>query len=180
MLLVANIFEKIDIDKLMSVYKEASTENADYFYPEISDRKEALKKAEGDYISFLKNKFFTKAGNIYFILEEDNEYRSSLRISTIDKRLFYLEALETNPDHRKMGYAVKLLNLTTEYLKRYGSFTIKDSVKKTNEASIKTHKKAGFVIESQKAFNYLKNSYDDCYYGMSYSFEEDKEKDLII
>ena len=143
MLLVADTFDKIDIDKLMSVYKEASAENANYLYPEILNR------------------------------EEGDEYKSALRISEIEKRLFYLEALETSPNYRKKGYAVKLLNLTKEYLKREGSFTVKDSVKKTNEASIKAHQKAGFVIESQKAVNYLKKNYDNDNYGMSYNYTED-------
>ncbi len=172
MLLLADTFEKIDTDKLMSVYKEAIFENADYFYPETENRDEARKKAWEDNLSFLEDKFFSKPGNVYFILEEDNEYRSVLRLSKIEEGLYYLESLETAPNFRKMGYAVKLLNLTKEYLKREGSFTIKDSVKKTNEASIKTHQKAGFVIESEKAYNYISKSYNEDCYGMVYSCKE--------
>ena len=45
--------------KLMDVYRESNIENIKYFYPEVEDNDIGIKKVEKDYISYIKNDFFT-------------------------------------------------------------------------------------------------------------------------
>jgi ribosomal protein S18 acetylase RimI-like enzyme len=64
-----------------------------------------------------------------------------------------LEALETKPDRRRMGYAQKLFSAAVEYLLARGPVTIRDNVSKKNEISLSWHKKCGFSIDSGDSNN---------------------------
>ena len=61
-----------------------------------------------------------------------------------------LEALATHPDHRRRGYAARLLADTIRYLEEhYGVAALLSSVGKSNTASLQTHLRAGFVWEGE-------------------------------
>ncbi|MCM1533439.1 MAG: hypothetical protein NC099_02180 [Corallococcus sp.] len=49
--------DDLDVNKLMSIYVEGNFENTDYFYPEITDKTEAVKKIEHDFCNYIKTEF---------------------------------------------------------------------------------------------------------------------------
>ncbi|MBQ8599103.1 MAG: GNAT family N-acetyltransferase, partial [Oscillospiraceae bacterium] len=81
---------------------------------------------------------------------------------------YYLEALETSPKQRKMGYGARVLSETIDLLKQRGSLTIRDNVKKDNLASLATHRRCGFRIEQEEAVNCLSGETRADYYGLIY------------
>ena len=162
-------YADLDARKLMDLYAEGNRENAEYFYPEL-DRKIGTKKVEEEFLAFLRDAFMPKPENTYWVLEEDGVWISALRLTELEGRLFYLEALETRADYRCRGYAVKLLHAVTETLKKDGSFRICDCVSKRNTASIRTHEKAGFQLVSEQGYDYLAKESDDKDYGFVYVY----------
>ena len=156
--------------KLMDVYAESNYENTDYFFPDETDKALAVRKVEEGFCGFLKDEFFANAGNAYWVLEENGIWVCSLRLNLIEKGFYYLEALETKPDCRKQGYATKLMNGVIEALKSEGPFRICDCISKKNTASIRTHKKCGFRIVSDKGFDYLRDEADDYDYGLEFRY----------
>ena len=163
--------DKIDKRKLMDIYREGNLENADYFYPEIADKEQAVAKVEGDFMKYIETDFLSSSGNEYWVLEENAVWVSALRLYRINNDLYYIEALETHPDFRQKGYASKLLNSVINELKKQGSFRLCDCVSKKNTASIRTHEKCGFRVVSEEGFDYLNNEADDRHYGMEYSYQ---------
>ena len=161
--------KQLDLRKLMDLYAEGNTVNAEEFYPNIADRSQALKRAEQDFIDFLETGFFTAPDRVYWVLEEDGVWVSAARTCRIEDGLYYLEALETHPGYRRRGYAAKLLGAILDALKQKGAFKLCDCVDKENVPSIKTHEKCGFSVASDPAINYLSGNTCDWEYGMEYS-----------
>lgn len=170
MLLKIREFSQIDTRKFLDIYAESNRENAEDFFPG-EDIGAAVKKVETGFIEFL-DEFFSKPGNTYWILEEDGLWVSALRLSLIGPGSYYLEALETRPDSRQKGFAVKLMKAVTDELKAFGPFVIRDCVSKRNVPSIKTHEKAGFCIVSDAGRDYLSGDENDREYGFEYSHNE--------
>lgn len=170
MLLRISRFDDLDERKLMDIYSESNFENTDYFFPDMRDKKEAVRKVEEGFLGFLKDEFFSQSGSEYWVLESDGVWVSALRLSRIEKGLYYLEALETRPDCRRQGHAACLLDGVIDELKKAGPFRICDCISKRNTASIKTHEKCGFRIESEAGYDYLLNESDDHDYGLEYRF----------
>lgn len=170
MLLRISRFDDLDERKLMDIYSESNFENTDYFFPDMRDKKEAVRKVEEGFLGFLKDEFFSQSGSEYWVLESDGVWVSALRLSRIEKGLFYLEALETRPDCRRQGHAARLLDGVIDELKKAGPFRICDCISKRNTASIKTHEKCGFSIVSEAGYDYLLNESDDHDYGLEYRF----------
>ena len=187
MLLRFDSYGEIDTRKLMDVYSESNVENIDYFYPDMSDRDAALSLVESRFLDYLKDDFFKRPGSSYYVLEDSGTWVSALRLSSLDRSsdrssdrpydvpynnsqseggFFYLEALEPRPDCRLKGFATKLIEEVVSYLKGKGPFSMFDTVSKRNEASIKTHLKAGFRIVSKEGYDYLRNERCDGYLGM--------------
>lgn len=162
-------YTELDRNKLMNLYAEGNLENAGYFYPEM-DREAGTKKVENEFLAFLRDEFMPKPENTYWVLEEKGVWISALRLTELSGRLFYLEALETHTDYRRMGYATKLLKEVTNTLKQEGPFRICDCVSKRNTESIKTHEKAGFRIVSEQGYDYLAKEADDRDYGFEYAY----------
>lgn len=160
---------EFDDSKLMAIYAEGNLENTDYFYPEIKDKDEAVKKVENDFCSFIKNEFLN-GKNLYYVWKENGVWVSALRLHYVDSNFYYLEALETHPLYRRKGYAAKLLTAVINEMKSKGSFKICDCVGKKNTASLNTHRKCGFRIVSENGYDYLQNETDDHCYGLEYSF----------
>ncbi|MCM1194398.1 MAG: GNAT family N-acetyltransferase [Firmicutes bacterium] len=161
--------DDLDVNKLMSIYVEGNFENTDYFYPEITDKTEAVKKVEHDFCNYIKTEFLN-GENVYYVWENDGVWVSALRLYCIEENFYYLEALETAPDFRKKGYATLLLTSVINELKLKGHFKICVCVGRNNIASLNTHKKCGFKIVSENGFDYLQKETDDRCYGLEYSF----------
>lgn len=166
-------YEKLDGQKLMELYRESNTDNIDYFYSDIADKAEALRKVEERFLNFVQNEFFIREGSEYCVLEKDAVWVSALRLSQIEDGLYYIEALETHPAFRRHGYAAQLLNRVIGVLKPAGPFRLCDCVGRTNEASLKTHLKCGFEIVQGPAFDYLRKENEEHHYGMQYLFQCD-------
>ena len=170
MLLRISRFDDLDERKLMDIYSESNFENTDYFFPDLEDKKEAVRKVEEGFLGFLKDEFFCQSGSEYWVLEADGVWVSALRLSRIEDGLYYLEALETRPDCRRQGHAARLLDGVIDELKKAGPFRICDCISKRNTASIRTHEKCGFSIVSEAGYDYLLNESDDHDYGLEYRF----------
>ena len=161
--------DQLDGRKLMDLYAEGNRENAEEFYPD-EDISVGIQRVETEFLSFLNDTFLPKPENTYWVLEENGEYISALRLTELPERRFYLEALETHPYYRRKGFATKLLTEVTETLKAGGPFCICDCVSKRNSASIRTHKRAGFRIASDAGYDYLQKEADERNYGFEFVY----------
>lgn len=167
MLIRIDRFEALDGAKLMELYAESNAENAEYFYPDLK-KEDAERRVAQEFLAFLRDEFFRKPENTYWVWEQDDVYLSALRLTELPDRLFYLEALETHPAHRRKGCATALLQAVIETLKRSGPFRICDCVSKHNTESIRTHLRAGFRIVSETGYDYLQGESDNRDYGFAY------------
>ena len=170
--MLLRIMKNCDLDgrKLMDVYSESNYEKTDYFFPDEADKNAAVRKVEAGFLDFLKNDFFNLTDAAYWILEIDGIWVSALRTCRVQKGLYYLEALETRPDHRRKGYGAILLSSVADSLKKDGPFRLCSCVSKRNIASLKTHEKCGFLIVSEKGYDYLNEEADDHDFGLEYCY----------
>ena len=171
MLHIITSYADLDGPRLMAVYAESNLENTDYFFPELEDKALAVKQVEEGFLTFLRDEFFAGPGPAYYVLEEAGAWVSALRMNELQPGFYYLEALETCPDHRQQGCAARLLREVTDYLKAKGPFRICDCVSKKNEPSIRTHLACGFRVVSQAGHDYLQNTDDPCDYGFEYRYD---------
>lgn len=153
-----------DIPKLMDIYAEGNRENAEYFYPELP-LTEGIAKEEQKFVTMLRETFFPKPENTLFVWEMEEQWVAALRLTRLDG-FYYLEALETKPDQRKKGYGKALLEAVCKELTARGCVTIRDCVAKRNEASLRTHCSAGFVIDQDPGIVYPSGETDVRSYGM--------------
>ena len=171
MLLRITQFSDLDARKLMDIYAESNLENTDYFYREISDKAEAVKRVEERFLEYLEKDFFHTPGPSYWVLEVDGRWVSALRLNELKPGFYYLEALETRPDCRRKGYCARLLTEVIEALKNQGPFRICDCVGKRNQASLRTHLKCGFQIVAEDGYDYLSQETSVFVHGLAYSYE---------
>lgn len=158
---------EIDDKKLMGIYSESNKENINTFFPQIKDKKEALKKTEEAFCNYMKTEFLD-GKNVCYVWEDKGLWVSALRLYLIENNVYFLEALETAPNFRKKGYASQLLLAVIDNLKSNGEFKICDYVSKKNTASLNTHKKCGFKIVSETGYDYLQREYIENCYGLEY------------
>lgn len=164
MLLKLTSLEDGDIPRLMAVYAEGNRENAEYFYPELP-LAEGIAREEQKFVTMLRERFFSKAENALYILREEGQWAAALRLTKLPD-FYYIEALETRPDLRKKGYGTKLLVSLCRELSEKGTVMIRDCVHKKNEASLRTHFAAGFVIDQDPGREYPGGEADERSYGM--------------
>ena len=167
MLLKIESYARLDERRLMDLYGESNRENVDYFYPEMEDKAAALALVEESFLRFLREDFLPKPENTYWVLEE-GVYVSALRLTEVKPREFYLEALETHPDHRRQGWAAALFREVLTALGEEGSFLVRDCVSKKNAASLKTHEKAGFSVADDGGYDPLRDEKRQGEYTMEY------------
>lgn len=158
----------LDFAKLMAIYREGNEENASYFYPNLLDKTEAIRRVEGDFLDYLRRDFFSRAGARYLVLEEDGIWVSALRLTPLEERRWYLEALETRPDCRRKGCGARLLAGTLERLKEEGPFQLFDCVSKKNFPSLRMHEKSGFFVTAEPAWDYLRGVAEPGCLGLEY------------
>ena len=171
MLIKITRYDDLDERGLMDVYAESNSENAEEFYPELTDRQEAVEQVEAGFLEYLRSDFFTRPAAAYWIWEEGGTYVSALRICRVEGTLCYLEALETRPNRRGRGYATRLLSGVLQRMRQEGPFRLCDCIYKKNTVSIKTHVKCGFQIASDEGYDYLRGEADDRDYSMEYRYE---------
>lgn len=146
MLISADSFEKLDFSALMEVYIEGNVENGAYFWPEETPEQQ-MKLALKEFRSYLIDGFYGTAKGTYYIWTEDGRYVSVLRLEQHPEGML-MEALETHPDHRKQGYAKKLIMAVAAQLP--AATRVYSHVNKKNIPSLVTHQSCGF----SKALDY--------------------------
>ena len=152
--------------KLMDIYAEGNRENAEYFYPELP-LTEGVAKEEKKFAEMLRKSFLTRPENELYVLEAEGQWVAALRLTKLEG-FYYLEALETKPDRRKRGYGKALLEALCRELAGRGPVMIRDCVSKRNEASLRTHLSAGFVIDQDPGIEYPGGETDPRCFGMLY------------
>jgi len=146
MLLVAKNMNQLHFGELMRVYSQTNRENgAQYFPNETIPRQEML--AEQDFYLYLRECFFKTPDAVYAIWAESGKYVSVLRLEPY-REGFLLAGLETAPEHRRKGYARKLMMAVLAYV---GEKKVYSHVSKKNIASLRVHEKCGFGIIADHA-----------------------------
>lgn len=97
-------------------------------------------QAQQEFYAYLRQEFFTGAGDRYYIWEEDGRYICALRLQSFADGLL-LEGLETRPDYRRQGYGEKLIRAVQQTT---GGQRIYSHISPQNTASIALHKACGF------------------------------------
>ena len=140
---------KIEEKEFLGIFRESSEENAPAWYPELSGEA-ALQKYEDGFFTYMRGPFFAEGG-ILAILRDEEHYRSSLRLYPYGaENCFLVEAFETRPDSRKLGFGKRLYEAVIAQLeKEYGQIELLADVYKTNTASIAAHLSSGFVREKE-------------------------------
>ncbi len=153
---------------IRSIYSEGCRENAQELerHPESTTLAAAIAEEEQGFLEFVR-KFLSEERNRYYILEENGEWVSALRLTHIED-FYYLEALETAEAHRKKGYAVRLLQEVIALLRTRGKVEIRCNVHKKNIPSLATHKKCGFIVAEEHGINYISGTQSEYLYGMLY------------
>lgn len=170
MLIKITSYSELDERSLMDIYAESNLENTEYFCPGETDRAAAVSQVESGFLDFLKQEFFQLPKAAYWVWETDGIWVSALRTCEVQDRLYYLEALETHPEHRKKGYGALLLSGVVEAMKADGAFRLCDCTGKRNIASLKTHEKCGFQIVSEAGYDYLLKEANDLDFGLEYRY----------
>lgn len=165
MLFIAKSLGQLSFGKLMEVYREANRENGAELAPEEMEERQ-LQLAEEDFYAYLHDCFFGKPHASYYIWEEAGSYVSALRLEPYRDGLL-LEALETAPDKRRLGYAARLMDAVLFTLSEQGSVCIYSHVSKKNIPSLKTHQHCGFQIISDYAA-YIDGSVNRRAYTLQY------------
>ena len=140
MLVCAKAFQELDFDSLMEVYLEGNRENGEDLYPEESPERQ-LELAKRDFGCYLRESFYRQENACYWLWSADGAYRSALRLEPYQDGLL-LEALETHPNHRRRGYAKKLISAVLEQLP--AGTRVYSHISKRNTPSIASHLACGF------------------------------------
>lgn len=165
MLFIAKSLGQLSFGKLMEVYREANRENGALLAPEETEDRQ-LQLAEENFYAYLHDCFFGKPHASYYIWEEAGSYVSALRLEPYRDGLL-LEALETAPDKRRLGYAARLMDAVLLSLCEQGSVCVYSHVSKKNIPSLKTHQHCGFQIISDYAA-YIDGSVNRRAYTLQY------------
>lgn len=147
MLFVARSLRQLQFGKLMEVYTQSNLEKA---------ANGGILRAEQDFYQYLSDCFFAIPDAIYALWEENGNYISALRLEPYKDGLL-LSGLETAPQHRRKGYAKRLMEAT---LAEFADQKIYSHVAKRNAASLAVHEKCGFQIISDVAV-YIDGSADN-------------------
>ena len=149
--MLCNFFslKELNFGKLMDLYAEGNLKKAREEFS-ADDLNLGILKAEQDFYLYLKDVFFTVDNALYCVWEEKGKYLSALRLEPYREGLL-MEALETHPDYRQMGYAKRLILEVLASLKNTGITAVYAHVHKKNVASLQTHIACGFQRVSEQA-----------------------------
>lgn len=152
---------------VQGIYQEANLENARWRHPGLEDYAQAVREEEAFFMDFLRS-FMREERNRYYVLTCGDEWVSALRLTYLDG-FYYLEALETAPEHRRKGFAAQLIQAVILLLRQRGPVILRSNVDKENLPSLATHRTCGFVIEEENGVNHLSGEQSEYVYGMCYS-----------
>lgn len=162
MLIIARKMGELSFLRLMAVYAESNRETGEDFFPGEPEMRQ-LALAEERARQYLQEDFFAQPGAFYALWQVEGRYVSALRLEPYrDGQL--LEGLETDPDHRRRGYAGALMKAVLELP---GVGKVYSHVGKRNLASLAVHKSCGFRIIADVA-SYVDGSVDDRCYTLLY------------
>lgn len=139
----------LNFGKLMTLYWESNSLNAQELYSDL-DRNTAILRAEEDFYRYLQEDFFRIPNAAYAVWEENGVYITALRLEPYQDGLL-LEALETHPEYRNKGFAKRLIRGVLQHLEKQGSTVVYSHISKRNTASLKTHLSCGFQRVSEQA-----------------------------
>lgn len=142
MLKIAHKLHQLNFSRLMQVYEEGNRENGADRYPDQPEYLQ-LQLAESDFYDFARE-FFAAPGAMYAVWDLVTRYASALRLEPYQDGLL-LEALETAPDLRRLGYAKTLVLETLAALDDQGGVKVYSHVNKGNKASLAVHAACGFT-----------------------------------
>lgn len=131
----------VHFSQLMDVYIEGNKANGSENYPYLSPEQQLI-HAEQDFYAFLRE-FFAVDRALYAVWETGGRYVSALRMEPYKDGLL-LEALETMPDQRRNGYAVKLVQAVLKTVSAEIKMPVYSHVNKHNQASLAVHAACGF------------------------------------
>ena len=103
--------------------------------------------AEQDFYLYLKDVFFRISGAYCAVWQENGMLYSAARMEPY-KDGYLLSALETHPNHRRQGYATKLMRSILEQMPDQKVYS---HIHKKNFASARVHEDCGFRIHSDMA-----------------------------
>lgn len=146
MLRLIHSMKELPFGGLMAVYAESNRENGEEFWPDLSAGEQLL-RVEQDFYQYLQQVFFKTERAVYCLWEVSGRPVSALRLEPYRDGLL-LEALETAPEHRKMGYASALTRAVQEKVRDQKIYS---HVGKRNVASLNTHRACGFRRISEQA-----------------------------
>lgn len=146
MLQIVSGLKELDFAGLMAVYEEGNRENGRDNYPDEPEYRQLFLQEENFY-RYLQQIFFVTPGAVCAVWEENGEYRAALRLEPYKDGLL-LEALETAPAYRRLGYARQLIKAV---LARYPAERIYSHVHKKNLPSLAIHEACGFQRISEQA-----------------------------
>lgn len=132
MLHIARSLRQLQFSQLMEVYIEGNLEKVEEGL--------SLLEAEQDFYQYLRDVFFPTPGALYCVWIEGGTYVSALRLEPYQDG-WLMEAVETAPQHRRRGYARKLIHSviqTPEFTKIYSH------IHRDNTASLCLHEACGF------------------------------------
>lgn len=139
MLIIVNGMKQLNFRQLMDVYEQSNLEQGRMLFPHAPASQWPL-LAEQDFYQYLRECFFATSGAVYAIWQENGRYVSALRLEPYMDGLL-IEALETLPSVRNMGYAGMLLTAVCDRMRETKLYA---HVDKANISSIHVHERCGF------------------------------------
>ena len=140
---------QMDAEQLISVYSESISKSGFRSYPDLKDSDRVL-RAENDFLSYLREDFFSIKKSMYAVWVAEGCYLAALRLEPYKDGLL-LEALETMPTARRKGYAYNLVTEVLYYLRSTEWKCVYSHIAKRNNPSLCIHKKCGFRIIADSA-----------------------------
>jgi len=139
----------LNFGKLMTLYCESNSLNAQEQYRELDTNTAILRVEEGFY-RYLQEDFFRVPDAVYAVWEENGVYITALRLEPYQDGLL-LEALETHPEYRNKGFAKRLIQEVLRNLEKQGCTVVYSHISKQNIASLKADLSCGVQRVSEQA-----------------------------
>lgn len=148
MLKIASDIRDVNLIKLADVYQESNLMTGKLTCP-IDDLNAQILYGEEQFYDYTM--FFLESPESYYCIWMENEqYVSALRLEAYADG-YLLNGLETAPEHRRKGYAERLITCVLEHFLAAKSSKIYSHIDKKNAASLQLHLKCGFLIIADSA-----------------------------
>lgn len=140
----------------MNIYEESNWENLSMVRDLVDedfnmvDKKYLYEMVRKSYCAYIKNDFLQSEKNCLAFLIDKDDYLAGLRISN-EGEFFLIEALETKPKYRRLGYGEKLMREVINSLVE--GKEIRSEVTISNTKSLALHHKIGFKTKIKKEKN---------------------------